>query len=497
MAIQLRRGNSKDLVKSNLLAGEMAISLDTGVPTVGLGSGETVDIVTTKTFSEQINQFGGVPFLQQEETVKGYFDESGNEVETSDGYIFSDFVDVDYATNYYISIPQIYYDDDDDEIDFFPSGYKAAAYDSNNNAIGIVSVIEVVKNRLYIFNSGYSAKKIKICCLSPETAVYNEFASADYVFEQALLNIFNHITDGYDGIITTEKLSDRAVTENKLELGAVTKSILADGCITEAKLSADLKKDLMGSGVYTDGSISIYNATLDASKYSRYTIADDTFPPKDGKIFGIIFDTVSSTRLGATSVTVAKYDTSSSEYERLLKAPCLFSQAEQPALGYHSVLGYGMKYLSAGQLVLCVCHDDDVIICDRTLFSDGYSSVIPLSMLGLTDSGWKTATATSAVTENTYLQYRKVGSQVFIRANIRTTITSGVSSTLFTLPSGYRPTETVIISIPNYNHKACLMIGTDGTAHVEYVTYATGQSAISTVTMSSFSVLINTSFLCD
>lgn len=664
MAIQLRRGNSADLIKSNLLAGEMAISVDTGVPTVGLGNGESVDIVTNETFAEQINQFGGMPFSEQEETVKGYFDENGNEVQTQDGYTFSDFAQIDSATNYYISISQTYYDDDDNEVDFFPQGYKAAAYDDNDTAIGLVSVIEVVKNRLYILNSGYVAKKIKICCLSPEAAVYNAFENADYVFEEALLNIFNHVVNGYDGIITTDKLADRAVTESKLEIGAVSESVLKDGCVTKSKLCDDLKNKLGGAGsstyctcataagtttkvaVVTAGTFSltvgaavdvkfenynsanaptlnvdgtgaksirlynsaaagayswsngavvrfiydgenwvmqngmrgtltyygavklsnsvtststvlaatssavkqaydlaenaipsskraaangvasldengkipteqipaatIYDATFDSSSYSKYTVSDNSFPPADGTVFGIKFNlTTGTSGLDSSNVKIRASSSSSTEYS--LKAPCLISQSTSPAIGYAPVLGYGIKYLAAGQVVLCVRRGSDIVVCDRTLFSDGYTSALPVSMggtgvstinslkssLGISDSGWKTATASSAVTENTFLQYRKIGSQVFVRANIRTTISSGTSSTLFTLPSGYRPTKPLAIAIPNYNHKASLMIGTDGTVHVEYVTYATSQTAISTVSMPNFSVLISTSFLCD
>lgn len=221
MAIQLRRGNSADLIKSNLLSGEMAVSVDTGVPTVGLGNGKSVDIVTNETFATQINQFGGISFSEQEESIKGYFDENGNEIESSDGYMFSDFEPVDYATNYYICISQTYYDDDDNEMNFFPSGYKAAAYDSNGNALGIVNLIEVVKNRLYVFNSEYSTAKIKICCLSPTDAVYNAFEKADYVFEQALLNIFNHITDGYGGDEKSELDSSTPLTSASYDIAAL------------------------------------------------------------------------------------------------------------------------------------------------------------------------------------------------------------------------------------------------------------------------------------
>ena len=60
------------------------------------------------------------------------------------------------------------------------------------------------------------------------------------------------------------------------------------------------------------------------------------------------------------------------------------------------------------------------------------------------DSGWKTATLDSAFelsASTAPIQYRKIGNLVYIRGSIKATQTVSDGATIFTLPTGYRPSR--------------------------------------------------------
>ncbi len=359
--------------------------------------------------------------------------------------------------------------------------------------------------------NGTGAKNIKMYgTTAPNTYMWQSGAVVRFVYDGTNWIMLNatQATTTYYGLT---KLSS-AINSTSTSLAATPSAV------KEAyDLAATANNELQNKA---DSCMPIYTAVMQSTTPTFY-ITDQDFAPQNGNLFGIVFNKNSYSPTSLTLVKIGTSTSSTAQYN--LKATCITnvnpSSSQNIGLGYSALYGGALNYLPENQIVVCTYYFNasvgtyDIIICDRTLFSSGYSntSALPLNVggtgvtslaslktnLGLTDSGWLTATATSAVTENTYLQYRKLGSQVFLRANIRTTITSGASTTLFTLPSGYRPTKTVIISIPNYWHKGCLMIGTDGTAHVEYVSIPSGASAGTNITASSYSVLIDTSFLCD
>ena len=235
--------------------------------------------------------------------------------------------------------------------------------------------------------------------------------------------------------------------------------------------------------------MTIYNATFDSSSYSKYTVSDNSFPPADGTVFGIKFNlTTGTSGLDSSGVKISGSNSSSVEYS--LKAPCLISQSTSPAIGYAPVLGYGIKYLAAGQVILCVRRGSDIVVCDRTLFSDGYTSALPVSMGGTGSSTAKNAynnlrsghrTTYAPTISSTYLN-TNYASHIYkdddwVTMQINATFKDlTAKTTLFTLTTGYRPKSEVSINVLT-NNGTCAYINVT-TAGVVTINGITGTAGI-------------------
>lgn len=89
------------------------------------------------------------------------------------------------------------------------------------------------------------------------------------------------------------------------------------------------------------------------------------------------------------------------------------------------------------------------------------------------DSGWKEATLTSdfVAYNSTFVnQYRKIGKIVFVEGGVKPTaqITANSETTIFTLPSGYRPSKQIIIICQGSGmNRWCLTVNTNGNVTIQ------------------------------
>lgn len=109
------------------------------------------------------------------------------------------------------------------------------------------------------------------------------------------------------------------------------------------------------------------------------------------------------------------------------------------------------------------------------------------------DSGWQTATLTSdfELYSSTYAnKYRKIGKTVYVQGGVKPTaqISANLETTIFTLPSGYRPSNQVSTMCQGSGmNKWCLTVNTNGKVTVQrYGT--TSNIAIPTNAWLSFSI---------
>lgn len=65
MAIQMRRGNKANLDKTKLVAGEIAVSLDTKEVSVSDGNGDTIDLATKDDLENIIVYDGAITIVEE------------------------------------------------------------------------------------------------------------------------------------------------------------------------------------------------------------------------------------------------------------------------------------------------------------------------------------------------------------------------------------------------------------------------------------------------